>query len=143
MATTFRVDFRAGLYSVLVTYKAANPTLLVSIDDFPPESFTTPCAYVEKTINERVEHVAGLRYRTLTGTIVILTKLISNAQATHEQDVLIDGLMDAYTAGFHAASGATLLQPEAVTDTEITAGEGVKYAAAIITVEGSIQEGRP
>jgi len=143
VTTTFRVDFRAGLYSVLTTYQAANPTLLSSIHDYPPESYATPCAYVEKTVNERVEHNAGLRYRVVTGTVVLLTKLISNAQATHEQDVLVDGLMDAFSAGFHAASGSSLTQPVSVTDTEVPGGEGVRYAAAIFTVEGSIQEGRP
>ena len=142
MATTFRVDFRAGLVSVAQTYATANPTLIGTVYDYPPESFATPCLYIEKGIPESVVHDSGLRFRVLTGHVVIVNKLISNAQATHEQDVLIDALMDAYTAAPHGASGQTLIEPKGVQETEITAGDGVRYAAAIITVEGSIQEGR-
>ena len=143
MATTFRVDFRAGLVSVAQTYATANPTLIGTVYDYPPESFATPCLYIEKGIPETVVHDSGLRFRVLTGHVVIVNKLISNAQATHEQDVLIDALMDAYTA---APSTPLRDDPDRnqswVTDTEIPGGDGVRYSAAIITVEGSIQEGR-
>ena len=142
MTTSARQDLRAGCASVLTTYQAANPTLLGKVYDYPPESFATPCAYVEKTVNERIEHDASLRRRTLSVNVVIVNKLMSNDQATGEQDVLVDGLLDAFTAGYHAASSSTVLQPVSVTDTEITAGDGVRYAAAVIAVEMSIQEGR-
>lgn len=142
MTTTFRQDFRAGCISVLTTYQAANPTLLATVYGYPPESYATPCAYVEKTVNERIVHDAGLRFRVCTVNVVIVNRLISNKQATDEQDVLVDGVMDAFTATPHAASGVTMIEPTAVTDTEITGGEGVRYAAAVITIEGSIQEGR-
>ena len=142
MASTFRVDFRAGLASVLTTYQAANPTLLNKVYSYPPGEYNTPCAFIEKTINERQEMLNGVWQRILTGTVVIVCKLISNEQATNEQDVLIDGLVDAYSTNFHAASGSSEIEPVSVTDTEITAGEGVRYAAAIITVQGTKQEGR-
>lgn len=142
MTTSFRQQLRAGCKSVLDTYQAANPTLLGVVYDYPPESFATPCAYVEKTVNERIDHDASLRRRVLTVNVVVVNKLMSNDQATGEQDVLVDGLLDAFSGDVHAASGTTIMQPTAVTDTEITAGEGVRYAAAVITIEGSIQEGR-
>jgi len=142
MATTFRVDFRAGLLDVANTYQAANPTLIATVYGYPPESYATPCIYIDKKIEESIVHDAGLRFRVLTGNMVLVTKLISNKQATDEQDVLVDALLDALTADPHAASGQTLIAPVSVTDTEISAGEGVRYSAAIITVEGSIQEGR-
>lgn len=142
MATSFRQQLRAGCLTVLNTYKTANPTLLPNIYDYPPESFTTPCAYVEKTVNEKIEHDASTRRRVLTVNVVLVTKLMSNDQATGEQDVLVDGLVDEFTATPNAASTTTMIQPVSVTDTEITAGEGVRYAGAVITIEGSIQEGR-
>lgn len=142
MSTTFRQDFRTGVAGVATAYVTANPGLLTAAYDFPPESYATPMVYLEKKIEERIVHTEGIRFRVLTGQLVIVNKLMSNAQATHEQDVLVDGLMDALTAAPHAASGASLIEPVGVTDTEITAGEGVRYAAAVITVEGSIQEGR-
>lgn len=142
MTTTFRQDFRAGLLSVATTYQTANSTLVATVYSYPPESFATPCVYIDKKIDEKIVHDQGVRFRVLTGSMVLVTKLLSNKQATDEQDVLVDGLMDALTATPHAASGQTLIEPSAVTDTEIAAGDGVRYAAAIITVEGSIQEGR-
>lgn len=141
--STFRAQLRAGCKSVLDTYMAANPTLLGATYDYPPESFQTPCAYVEKQVRETLTHLASVRQRTLRVNVVIVNKLMSNDQATAEQDVLVDGLVDAFTATPRAASTTTLIEPVEVTlDTEITGGEGVKYAAAIITIEGSIQEGR-
>src|SRR3990167_2507485 len=137
MATSFRQDLRAGCFSVLTTYQTANPTLLPHIHRAPPEAFNTPCAYVEKTVNETLSHTSGLRFRTCRVNVVIVNKLMDNDQATVEQDVLVDGLLDAFTAAPNAAAAATLIEPVAVTDTEITAGEGVRYAAAVITVEGS------
>ena len=86
MASTFRVDFRAGLASVLTTYQAANPTLLNKVYSYPPGEYNTPCAFIEKTINERQEMLNGVWQRILTGTVVIVCKLISNEQATSEQD---------------------------------------------------------
>ncbi len=143
MATsTFRQNFRAGCLSVLNTYQVTNPTLLGTVYGYPPESYATPCAYVEKTVHEQIVHNAALRFRVLACNVVIVTKLISNKQATDEQDVLIDGVMDAFTNTPHAASGQTLIQPTAVTDTELTSSDGVRYAAAVISIEGRIQEGR-
>lgn len=143
MSTAFRQELRAGCYAVLTTYQAANPTKLATVYAYPPESYATPCAYVEKTVNERIVHSASTRQRVLTVNVVLVTKLISNKQATDEQDFLVDALMDAFSAAYHGASGTTLMQPITVTDTEIAAGDGVRYAAAIFTIEGSDQLGRP
>lgn len=140
--TSFRADLRAGCKSVLDTFKAANPTLLYETYDYPPESYHTPCAYVEKGVNERLQHTSGVRFRTLTVNVVIVNKLMSNNQATDEQDALVDGLLDGFTAAPRAASNASLLQPVSVTDTELVDANGNRYAAAVIAVEGVIQEGR-
>ncbi len=142
MTTTFRQDFRAGCLTVLTTYQTAHPDLLATVYDYPPESFATPCAYMEKSIPETVIHDSGLRFRVLRGSVVLVTKLLSNKQATHEQDVLVDGIMDAFTATPHAASGSTLVEPKGASDTEIASSDGVRYGAVIIPIEGSIQEGR-
>jgi hypothetical protein len=142
MSTSFRQQFRAGCKTVLDTFKAANPTVLLEDYDYPPESYHTPCAYVEKGVNETVQHTSGVRTRTLRGNVVLVNKLVSNDQATGEQDVLVDGLLDAFTAAPRAASASSLIQPVSVTDTELQDANGNRYAAAVISVEGVIQEGR-
>ena len=142
MSTSFRQDLRTGCASVLTTYQAAHPTLLYHVYDYPPESYNTPCAYVEKAVSESLQHTSGVRRRVLRVNVVIVNKLVSNDQATSEQDVLIDGLLDAFTAAPHAASAQTLLEPVSVTDTELSDANGTRYAAAVIAIEGTIQEGR-
>lgn len=143
MATTFRVDFRAGLKSILDTVQAANPTLLLHVYNYPPESYNTPCAYVEKAIPETADHMSGVRQRVLRGQIVIVNKLISNAQTTSEQDVLVDLIVDAITAAPHAASGSTLVEYDGVTEVPIADPNGGQYSGAVIAVKGAIAEGRP
>jgi len=141
-SSTFRAQFRAGLKTVLDTVKAANPSALLEVREYPPESYHTPLAYVEKGVNETLQHTSGVRIRTLRGNIVLVNKLVSNDQATDEQDVLVDLVLDALTAAPRAASASTLIQPVSVTDTELQDANGNRYAAAVIGVEGVIQEGR-
>jgi hypothetical protein len=141
-SSTFRAQFRAGLKTVLDTVKSANPSALLEVREYPPESYHTPLAYVEKGVNETLQHTSGVRIRTLRGNIVLVNKLVSNDQATDEQDVLVDLVLDALTAAPRAASASTLIQPVSVTDTELSDNNGNRYAAAVIGVEGVIQEGR-
>jgi hypothetical protein len=140
--SSFRQQFRAGCKTVLDTVATANPTLIVEEYDYPPESYHTPCAYVEKGVNETLIHTSGVRIRTLRGNVVLVNKLVSNDQATSEQDVLVDLVLDGFTAAPRAASTASLIQPVSVTDTELQDANGNRYAAAVIGVEGVIQEGR-
>lgn len=139
---SFRADLRAGCYSVISTYQAANPSLLAHALDYPPESFHTPLAYCEKAITEALVHDSGIRRRTLRINVVIVNKLVSNDQVTGEQDALVDGIVDAFTAAPRAAGANSRIEPVSVTDTELSDPNGNRYAAAVITVEGVIQEGR-
>ena len=75
MATSFRQQIRAGCFTVLETFKAANPTLLYEVRDFPPESYHTPLAYVEKAVSETIRHDSGTRQRTVRVNVVIVNKL--------------------------------------------------------------------
>ena len=142
MATSFRQQIRAGCFTVLETFKAANPTLLYEVRDFPPESYHTPLAYVEKAVSETIRHDSGTRQRTVRVNVVIVNKLVSNDQATAEQDALVDGLLDAFTATPRAASNSTVIAPISVSDTELSDNNGNRYAAAVIAVEGIELVGR-
>jgi hypothetical protein len=143
VADTFRQQFRTGRKSVLDAYKAAHPTLLLHTYDYPPESYHTPMAYVEKGVDEVVRHDAQTKSRVITGNVVIVNKLMSNAQATAEQDVIVDGLHDQFTATPRAASSSTLLEVTRVTDTELTDANGNRYAAAVMVITGTQLLGRP
>lgn len=141
MSTTFRANLRTGIKTTLDTYAAANPTKLAHVYDHTPAAPRTPCAYIEKAVRESVTHTAGVRIRSLTASVVALNRLVSNDQATDEQDALVDGLLDAFTAAPSAAGGSTLIEPVAVEDDELTVGDAT-YAGFRMSIVGTIQEPR-
>jgi hypothetical protein len=142
-ASTFRAQLRAGCYSVLDTFKTANPTLLAHIYDHTPSEPRTPCAFIANTIPEpTIAHDAATRQRRLVAQVWILNKPISNDQVADEQDVLTDALVDAFTAAPRAASASTLIEPISVEPATFEVGSTVTYAASVINVQGTERVGR-
>lgn len=149
LTDSFRVEFRAGLKALLDAYKAAHPFVsstglgLAETYDYPPGSYHTPCGYVEKSIPEVVTHDASTRARVLTGQIVFVSKLIDNAQATHEQDVLVDQFHEWVTANPRAAGASSRMEIVRIQpDVEISDGDGTRFTAAVVTIEGHKPVGR-
>lgn len=136
----FRTNLRSGVKTVLDTVQAANPTVLVHVYDHPPASLHTPCGYVEKEVSERIQHTSGLRIRTATVRVVLVNKQSTNEQATDEQDVLLDLVLDALTADPDAVTDC-LIEPVSVEDTEIVLAD-TRYPAVVVTVQGIEQRGR-
>jgi hypothetical protein len=149
LTDSFRVEFRAGLKELIDAYKAATPYNVTTgfgiheTYDYPPESYHTPCLYVEKSIPEVVTHDASTRERVLTGQVVLVSKLISNAQATREQDRAIDELHEWFTANVRVAGSSSRLEVVRVQpDVEITDANGTHYSGAVLTIEGHKPVGR-
>lgn len=137
----FRADLRAACAGVLADYKAAHPTQLAHTYDHRPPRYLTPCAFVDNAIGEPlIHHDFGTRQRTLLARVYVVNKIVSNDQASDEQDALVDGLVDAFTAAARRVTTA-LLQPLNVQPDELTDGDAT-YAASVITVQGLIQQGR-
>lgn len=137
----FRIDLRAGCKTVLDAYKLANPALLAHVYDHRPTRYMTPCAFVDNVILEpTIRHDAGTRQRTMQARIYVVNKFVSNDQTADEQDALVDGLVDAFTANPSVVSG-TLIEPISVDGEEVEDGDAT-YAASVITVQGLIQQGR-
>lgn len=143
-SSTFRADAVAGLLTVLNAYRTTNPTLLRGVYSARPDgtAFEKPCAYVG-TRNETVGHDSGIRTRTLSGlTVVVLDTFAVNAQTLDRMDVLVDGILDAFTAAPHALGGNSVTSVTSITDSEVQMGEAI-YRAAIFTFGTSVaQEGR-
>jgi hypothetical protein len=142
--TTFRQDAVAGLMVVLNAYKTAHPTLLRGVYSARPDgpAFEKPCAYVGRR-DEVVSHDSGIRTRTLTGLqVIVLDTFTVNAQTADRMDVLIDGLLDAFTAAPHALGGNSVVSVTSIADTEVQMGEAI-YRATIFTFGTAVaQEGR-
>lgn len=140
--STFRAQLRAGCFTVLDAYKTAHPTLLAHVYDHTPSEPRTPCAFVANVIGESsITHDASTRQRTLVAQIWILNKPISNDQVADEQDVLTDGLVDAFTAAPRGASASTLIEPVSVEPATFEVGPAT-YAASVISVRGIERVGR-
>lgn len=142
--TTFRQDAVAGLMTVLNAYKTAHPTLLRGVYSARPggSAFEKPCAYVGGR-DEVVTHDSGIRTRTLTGLqVIVLDTFPDNAQGADRMDVLVDGLLDAFTAAPHALGGNSVASVTSIADTEVQM-EAAIYRGVILTFGTAVaQEGR-
>jgi hypothetical protein len=140
--STFRAQLRAGCKTVIDSVQAANPTLIAHTYDHRPGKFLTPCVFVDVHITQpSITHDSGTRSRDLVAAVHIVNKLISNEQAADEQDVLVDLMVDAFTAQPRAASNASLIEPVSTDGHDETDGDA-SYACSIVFVRGRIQEGR-
>lgn len=106
MTTTFRGDIADGLKTLLDSFKTANPTLLRSTFLAHPPSLNVdlPAGWVE-TRNESVAHVAGIRTRTMSPTVVVADRLTDNAETMARMDDLVDALLDHFTTTPHIVAG--------------------------------------
>ena len=146
--STFRADTVAALLAVLNAYKAANPTKLKHLYTARPGSFPElPCAYIGNR-NESITHDSGTRTRSLGPTVVLVDAFTDYAEQTDRMDVLVDGLVEWFTANprIIGTGAGTVLQMDGATDTEIElagATGPVFYRACVLTFgQTEAQEGR-
>lgn len=125
LASSFRQNAVAGILATLTAFRAANPTLLLGIAGARPKSpiqLDLPGAYVDSA-NETISFGGGIRTRTLSGlSVVVLIPVSDNNEASTFSDLLIDGLVDAFTAAYHSADGSSLTLPTTVTEEAVDEG---------------------
>jgi len=103
--STFRVDLVAGVTAMMNAYIAANPTkLLRHYRSLPAQFQDLPCSYLDVR-PETVSHANGLRDRVTTPSIVVVTRLTDNGETTDIHDILVDSLLDWFTAYPHIVAG--------------------------------------
>lgn len=94
MSSTVRQDVRDALYALLLSYQVTDSSLR-RVEPRHPRSYSeTPLAFPDY-IDEVQVHANGIRQRTLTPTIMLVT-----TYAEQEEDVidpLVDGLADHFT----------------------------------------------
>lgn len=127
LATSFRQMTTAAVLATCNAFKLANPWALPgSVLGARPKSYSNmslPGIFVD-SMDETVAHFSGVRTRTFTGlTAVLVVQAPDNAQTSNYTDAIVDGLMDAFTAAFHAIDGSSILQLTSVT--EVPLDEGV------------------
>lgn len=150
--TTARYDVGAAILTVLSTRKAASPTLLRAVYVARPGSFPeTPCAYISG-LSERISYNGQLRTRTFIGCEVTLVDTLIDASETEDRmTVLIDLLVDDFTAAVASIPGGRAqLQLTSITDADVvlTGDSGaVTYRGAVFglgdgTHQTAVTEGR-
>jgi hypothetical protein len=139
--TTFRVDLVDALYDLLVAYQAANPTLLRRVYRTRPSAFQElPSAFVGPRA-ETITHTAGTRERAIDPSVVVVDTFTDNVETGDRMDVLMDDLIDVFTAGVRQIGNA-LIEPTAVTPGELEASGAIYRAESIQFARTSIREGR-
>lgn len=143
--STFRNDVAIGVTGILATYQAAHPTLIRSTARRRPSSLAStelPCAYLAGR-TEKLDHDSGTRSRDMLVAVEVADTLVDSVEAAERMDVLVDGLLDAFTAAPHGVSAGTVLEPVGAEDDELPIGQGAALLAiGRITLRIRIMEGR-
>lgn len=146
MPTSGRQSVVDGLVAVLNTYKTANPTRLRRVYTARPGGFAElPAAYVG-TLDEIILHTSGTRQRTFAPTVVVVDAFTDNEQTGDRMDILIDGLVDAYTAQPSVIVGMVLRQTGVLDGNLSISGPNdvtIVYRSATLTFADTVlMEGR-
>jgi hypothetical protein len=146
MATTFRQDITAGLVTILDAFITANPTLLRrSVRSRPPSVVgDLPVGFVDSR-SEAIGHDVGVRTRTMSPSVVVVSPVADNSETVVRHDVLVDALVDHFTTYPHLISG-TIWDRMTVNDEDYSVdtdtGSRHFYATRFTFENVSIQEGR-
>lgn len=144
IGSSFRQLVSAGLLAVLTAFRDANPTLLKGVRSARPNSYDTvdkPGAFLDGG-NETLTWPQSQRQRDLGTTVTVFTAVPDIAEGQNGMDVLIDGLLDAFTHAYHAASGRSIVLPTSIAQVELQDGRGASYLGYTFTFSNTVQEGR-
>ncbi len=146
--TTFRSDVVSAIIGILNAQKTATPTQLRAVYAARPGGFSeVPAAYIGER-SETITHGGQIRTRTMTGlTVVLVDAFVDAAEAGDRMDDLVDLLVERFTAAYAAvAGGSSILQLNAVADTEVTvagdAGAAIYRGCVLSFGDTFISEGR-
>jgi hypothetical protein len=141
ITTAFRTLSTAGVLATLTNFRNANPNLLKGLAPERPKSLTNldlPGAYITGA-DETVTYGQQLETRTLNGLSVMLVDVVpDNIEAGARMDVLVDGIVGAFAAAFHAIDGKSILQLTSVTDVPLDEG-GIPYYGVLVSLGGAFQ----
>lgn len=147
MSTTFRVDFRTGIKTLLDDFRGANPTLLSQTYRARPASFHPPLAYLGPILEPRIDLTVGPTTRLIRAQVALVQGLYDNAETADRLDVLVDTFIQYVADHPHAINARSVLTPTQAEDVELEI-RGVDnkpstfYAATLITLESDFASPR-
>jgi len=125
---------------MMAAYIAANPTLLLRHHRSLPAQFQDLPATYHDIVGETVHHSQGIRDRVMSSAIVLVTRLTDNTETTDLHSVLVDSLLDWFTATPHIILGTSWSDMTLTTE---AAGEDNQFVATRFTLpDYTVKEGR-
>ncbi len=117
MTTTFRRDIVSGATSMMAAFIAANPGIVARHFRVKPEApKDLPCTYLDLTSQESIAHSNGVRVRTASPSIVLLSPLTEAGETDDRHEQAVDYLVDHFTNYPHMAGGGTVWDQMTVAD---------------------------
>ncbi len=144
--TAFRQSAQAAILSIMGTFKAANPTIVRSVQSVRPASFSAtaslPCFFIGD-MSESYAYAGQLWQRTLSGfSCFLVDQLGTIGDSNDRMNFAHDVLADYFTVNFHAISSRSILQLLGISDDEIE-DSGTRFPALRFDFgPTSMQEGR-
>ena len=129
--STARTDFVAGVATMMNAYIAANPGRVARHDRTLPAQFQDFPATYHDVVSEQVTHVQGLRYRVMSSSIVLVTRLTDNTETTDLHSALVDSILDWLTSYPSIVAGTVWSD---VTITTEAAGDDNQFLATRFTI---------
>jgi hypothetical protein len=135
------------LVTAIDAFISANPTLLRRSETARPPSVMgdLPLAWVDSR-NETAAYDSGLRARTMSPQVVVVSPLADNAETVARHDVLVDKLYDHFNAYAHIATNTSwdrLTVADEDFSVESETGTRHFYATRFTFENVLILEGRP
>ena len=90
---------------------------------------------------ETITHTSGTRERQINPTVVVVDGFSDNVETGDRMDILMDDLIDVFTAGVRQIGNA-ILEPTSVDPGELEASGAIYRAETIEFARTSIREGR-
>lgn len=141
--TGFRMAFQDGIMSVCTAFAAANPTIVRRVSSVRPRSMQgeLPVLWLG-TIDETVALQQNTRRRDLTAELHYVDTVPDPDQYNSRSNFLVDAILEPLTAGFHAAGGASIMEPTLEVEPRDLDEGGTLYPEVVFTIRGYITEGR-
>lgn len=135
----FRVDLVAGFTSMMEAYIAAHGRIVRHHRSLPAQFQDLPASYLDLR-PETIAHSEGVRVRTMSPSVVVVTRLTDNGETTDLHDLICDELVDWFTGYPHIIPG-TVWDEMTIADEAV--GNDDQFVATRFTFgDISIGEGR-
>lgn len=140
--TGFRQALQAGIMSVCTAFAAANPTIVRRVSSVRPKSVVEPPLLFLGNIDEVVTLSQNTRTRTLTAELHYVDTVPDPDQYNTRSNFIVDAIMEPLTAAYHAAGGASIMEPTLQVEARDLPEGPVLYPEVVFTIRGYILEGR-